>query len=120
MESVQLDTGQSDPLGFFSQSKDLLIEIGATLGYSLGVHGRVARWHIDHWIKGIAPPGKMQIDEVFEDASKITAEMVRRDVVTFLRGAIANSYRAPDASSRIGFVMQSSLTPANSLHSTRE
>jgi hypothetical protein len=107
IEAVQLYLCNSDGLGFLPHSGTLVVEVGATLGYSLGVSGRVLRWHIDHRLTGYSDDsGQMTEDEYFEDASKLTVDLVRLHVVKFLRHALTTSYRGDQSSSPVGFSLR--------------
>lgn len=94
MESVQLCTGSSRTLGLLNKSNPV-IETGASLGYSLGINGHVARWHIDHWLQGFESNSnqRMVLDEIYEDAASLSIDLIRRHVADFLKYALSTSYR---------------------------
>ncbi len=104
LESVQLqiagrDTGVVLSADFAERKKAshrLVFEVGATLGYSLGVSGRVRRWYIEHWFDNLGehhPAPAYQ--ELFEDASALTVQVLERHVLDFVKSSLATSYCAP-------------------------
>jgi hypothetical protein len=118
LEAVQFYLGPSDLLGIINHNDKPVIEVGATLGYSLGVDGRVLRWHIDHWVSGFEDNSSRRMidDEFFDDASVLTTDLVKSHVIDFLRKAFKTSYRyrgSDRQSYRIGFAF-SENTPNQS------
>jgi hypothetical protein len=112
IEAVQLYTGQEKGLRLLKRSGNdgsvaFVTEVGATLGYSLGVSGHVMRWFRAHWLTGCGadhPPWTEL--EMFEPGG-LTTGLVEGHVRSFLKLAWATSYRGPAVASRnpIGFLL---------------
>lgn len=100
LESVQLHTGSIDTgimldQDFAQRTKvafPLVMEVGATLGYSLGVSGHVRRWHIEHWFSGLGPSHPAMQEQDAFDPSKLTVSIVESHVLRMLEASIATSF----------------------------
>jgi hypothetical protein len=108
LESVQLYTGQEDGLaGVLEKGPDgkasMLVEVGATLGYSLGLSGQVLRWVRKHWVQGLGHdhPPWTEI-EIHEDADELVQALVERHVLQLLEMVRESSYRQARPADRAG------------------
>jgi hypothetical protein len=116
LESVQLHTGSRPTLVMleadFAARREAaipsVIEVGPTLGYSLGVSGRVRRWHIEPWFESLGPRHpKPDYLEVLPDAAALTSALLQRHILEFAKTMLGLSFTAREVEDRqIGFVVE--------------